>query len=212
MATFASAEYKNQPCGPLEAGQWWIGANSRLPTPEVYVHDSTHAPEPVRVFRSFQCDCTRIGSGRGYAREDSNLWPLAPEASALSAELRAHICLRQLYPNDGFGAEAGTEARCRHDGLAVSIPDQLPFVGYPGDTPWRHFLLIGGSMTFRDGVSGAGSVRLNEEDLTYLMNLLRNATQPVTTQQLIDVLRRQPGQFHINSESVPAPPGESPES
>ena len=25
----------------------------------------------------------------GYARQDSNLWPLAPEASALSTELRA---------------------------------------------------------------------------------------------------------------------------
>jgi hypothetical protein len=29
-----------------------------------------------------------------YAREDSNLWPLAPEASALSAELRAQIAFR----------------------------------------------------------------------------------------------------------------------
>ena len=56
-------------------------------------------------------------------------------------------------------------------------------------------------MTFRDGSSGAGAVRLNEEDLTYLMNVLRNATQPVTTQQLIDVLRRQPGQFHIDSDT-----------
>ncbi len=55
-------------------------------------------------------------------------------------------------------------------------------------------------MTFQDGVSGTGAVRLNEEDLTYLMNVLRNATQPVTTQQLIDVLRRQPGQFHIESD------------
>jgi hypothetical protein len=59
-------------------------------------------------------------------------------------------------------------------------------------------------MTFRDGISGPGSVRLNEDDLTYLMNVLRNATQPITTQQLIDVLRRQPGQFHIDSDAVPS--------
>ena len=59
-------------------------------------------------------------------------------------------------------------------------------------------------MTSRDGISGAAAVRLNEDDLTYLMNVLRNATQPVTTQQLIDVLRRQPGQFHIDSEDTPS--------
>ena len=58
-------------------------------------------------------------------------------------------------------------------------------------------------MTSRDGLSGAAAVRLNEEDLAYLMNVLRNATQPVTTQQLIDVLRRQPGQFHIEAEPSP---------
>ena len=52
-------------------------------------------------------------------------------------------------------------------------------------------------MTFRNPDSDAPEVRLNEEDLTYLMNVLRNATQPVTTQQLIDVLRRKPGQFNI---------------
>ena len=33
-----------------------------------------------------------------YAREDSNLWPLAPEASALSAELRAQTCFRGIVP------------------------------------------------------------------------------------------------------------------
>ena len=59
-------------------------------------------------------------------------------------------------------------------------------------------------MIFRDANSGASAVRLNEDDLTYLMNVLRNATQPVTTQQLIDVLRRQPGQFHIDSDDVPS--------
>ena len=66
-------------------------------------------------------------------------------------------------------------------------------------------------MTFRDGISGATTVRLNEDDLTYLMNVLRNAAQPVTTQQLIDVLRRQPGQFHIESDDVPNSPNEAPE-
>ena len=37
----------------------------------------------------------------------------------------------------------------------------------------------------------AGHIRLSDDDVAYLMNVLRNATQPVTTQQLIDVLRRQ---------------------
>jgi hypothetical protein len=32
-----------------------------------------------------------------YAREDSNLWPLAPEASALSAELRAQTYVQEHY-------------------------------------------------------------------------------------------------------------------
>jgi hypothetical protein len=35
--------------------------------------------------------------------------------------------------------------------------------------------------------------------VAYVMNLLRNATQPVNTQQLIDVLRRHPGQFQTAS-------------
>jgi hypothetical protein len=42
------------------------------------------------------------------------------------------------------------------------------------------------------------------------MNLLRNATQPVNTQQLIDVLRKHPGQFQTTSESGPDSTGESP--
>ena len=73
------------------------------------------------------------------------------------------------------------------------------------------FLLAGGSMTSRDGVPGTDVVRLNEEDLTYLMNVLRNATQPVTTQQLIDVLRRQPGQFHIETQAPSSSLDASPE-
>jgi predicted transcriptional regulator len=36
--------------------------------------------------------------------------------------------------------------------------------------------------------------QLTEDDVAYLMNLLRNATQPMTTQELIDALRRQTGQ------------------
>ena len=57
-------------------------------------------------------------------------------------------------------------------------------------------------MSFRDRVSEPGRVRLNEEDVAYVMNLLRNATQPVNTQQLIDVLRKHPGQFQTASEAA----------
>ncbi len=38
------------------------------------------------------------------------------------------------------------------------------------------------------------SVKLNDEDVAYLLTLLRNASQPITTQQLIDALRRHSGQ------------------
>ena len=34
------------------------------------------------------------------------------------------------------------------------------------------------------------TLELNDEDVAFLMTLLRNASQPVTTQQLIDALRR----------------------
>jgi hypothetical protein len=36
-------------------------------------------------------------------------------------------------------------------------------------------------------------IQLNDEDVAYLLTLLRNATQPVTTQALIDALRRHSG-------------------
>jgi hypothetical protein len=36
-------------------------------------------------------------------------------------------------------------------------------------------------------------IQLNDEDVTLLLTLLRNATQPLTTQQLIDALRRRSG-------------------
>lgn len=39
-----------------------------------------------------------------------------------------------------------------------------------------------------------GHIRLSDDDVAYLMNVLRNSSQPVTTQQLIDVLRRQSDQ------------------
>jgi len=65
-------------------------------------------------------------------------------------------------------------------------------------------------MSSRDRVSELGRVRLNEEDVAYVMNLLRNATQPVNTQQLIDVLRRHPGQFQTAPESGPDSSAESP--
>jgi hypothetical protein len=56
-------------------------------------------------------------------------------------------------------------------------------------------------MSAQDGTSEVGQVHLNEEDVAYLMNLLRNATQPVSTQQLIDSLRRQSNQAHGSLES-----------
>ena len=37
------------------------------------------------------------------------------------------------------------------------------------------------------------AIHLNDEDVSHLMNVLRNSSQPVTTQQLIDVLRRHTG-------------------
>lgn len=54
-------------------------------------------------------------------------------------------------------------------------------------------------MSAQDGAQEAGAVHLNDEDVAYLMNLLRNATQPVTTQQLIDALRRQSAHFQPDS-------------
>jgi hypothetical protein len=63
-------------------------------------------------------------------------------------------------------------------------------------------------MSSRDRVPDPDRVRLNEEDVAYVMNLLRNATQPVNTQQLIDVLRKHPGQFQSASESGTSSSGE----
>ena len=34
-------------------------------------------------------------------------------------------------------------------------------------------------------------IELNDEDLAYLLTVLRNSSQPMTTQQLIDALRAQ---------------------
>jgi hypothetical protein len=65
-------------------------------------------------------------------------------------------------------------------------------------------------MSSRDRVPEPGRVRLNEEDVAYVMNLLRNATQPINTQQLIDVLRKHPGQFQTASESGTDSTGELP--
>ncbi len=39
----------------------------------------------------------------------------------------------------------------------------------------------------------AAQIQLNDEDVALLLTLLRNSTQPMTTQQLIDALRRQAG-------------------
>lgn len=46
-------------------------------------------------------------------------------------------------------------------------------------------------MSVQEGTREGATVHLSEDDIAYLMNLIRNATQPVTTQQLIDALRRQ---------------------
>jgi hypothetical protein len=35
----------------------------------------------------------------------------------------------------------------------------------------------------------ANPVQLKEEDVTYLLTILRNSSQPITTQQLINALR-----------------------
>jgi len=85
---------------------------------------------------------------------------------------------------------------------------RLPLAGYSGAR--RCHVFSGGLMSSRYRVPEPGRVRLNEEDVAYVMNLLRNATQPVNTQQLIDVLRRHPGQFQTASGSGPDPADESP--
>lgn len=59
-------------------------------------------------------------------------------------------------------------------------------------------------MSFQDGSVETSQVRLNDEDVAYLLNVLRNAVQPVATQELIDVLRKQSSQFHIVSGSTTA--------
>jgi hypothetical protein len=40
-------------------------------------------------------------------------------------------------------------------------------------------------------MAGQGSdVRLKEEDITFLLNLLRNASSPLTTTQMVDALKQ----------------------
>ena len=46
-------------------------------------------------------------------------------------------------------------------------------------------------MSAQEGAREKATVHLGEDDVAYLMNLLRNATEPVATQHLIDALRRQ---------------------
>jgi hypothetical protein len=41
----------------------------------------------------------------------------------------------------------------------------------------------------------ASHIALNADEIAYLMNLLRNASYPMTTQDLIDALRKQAGQL-----------------
>ncbi|MCC6315926.1 MAG: hypothetical protein IT337_18155 [Thermomicrobiales bacterium] len=49
----------------------------------------------------------------------------------------------------------------------------------------------------------ANPIQLNDEDVTYLLTLLRNASQPLSTQQLIDALRR----HSAPSEAAPSADG-----
>jgi hypothetical protein len=94
--------------------------------------------------------------------------------------------------------------------VAVTAATGLLLMGSRGVVERRFCLFNGGLMSARDGVPAPGRVRLNEEDVAYVMNVLRNATQPVNTQQLIDVLRRHPGQFQSASESGLESTAESP--
>ena len=45
-------------------------------------------------------------------------------------------------------------------------------------------------MADQEGMREGAAVHLGEDDVAYVMNLLRNAAQPVATQELIDALRR----------------------
>jgi hypothetical protein len=132
-----------------------------------------------------------------YARQDSNLWPLAPEASALSAELRAHLSdMASSVHHEDFDP-------VREAQKLAAVPLQaLPFAGYSG--PRLRVdpccAIHGGTMTSGDP-SETGHIRLSDDDVAYLMNVLRNSSQPVTTQQLIDVLRRQSDQQRGGTDS-----------
>jgi hypothetical protein len=167
-----------------------------VPRLEAYVQDTTRTYTGLPAFNG-----NWGGTSSWYAREDSNLWPLAPEASALSAELRAQVFWISLYPiSETYIPTTGECVRSRV-GVASVCAKRLLLAGYR-DFNRRTLLLPGGSMSFRDRVSEPGRVRLNEEDVAYVMNLLRNATQPVNTQQLIDVLRKHPGQFQTASQAA----------
>jgi len=49
-------------------------------------------------------------------------------------------------------------------------------------------------MSARFDSAETANIELSAEDIANLMNLLRNANHPMTTQDLIDALRRQSGQ------------------
>ena len=38
-----------------------------------------------------------------------------------------------------------------------------------------------------------GALQLTDEDVAYLLTLLRNATSPITTEQLVEALRQRSG-------------------
>ena len=51
------------------------------------------APRPYPLLSAVVCPCLLFSGVKWRARRDSNARPLAPEASALSTELRAHLIL-----------------------------------------------------------------------------------------------------------------------
>lgn len=80
----------------------------------------------------------------GYAREDSNLWPLAPEASALSAELRARThdrhsgglrsLLYRVRASRATSSAGSTEpGRRNRPGKARASPPTPPMRRKPGE-------------------------------------------------------------------------------
>ena len=102
--------------------------------------------------------------------------------------------LREVYPTCvskgkvpnsvlANGVESGWQGRGRAATIG-RLSSALRCGAYVFDGAEVHTLV-------QDGAREGATIHLSEDDVAYLMNLLRNSTQPVTTQQLIDALRRQ---------------------